>query len=125
MRFGEPRYGWIGANVQEARAPVDGSRAVTTEVLKGTPAADAGLKPGGIRASIGRTKVHEPEDILEASFFLTAGDAVPITVARGNEKITFQVQADLHPGGKTRLAAPPNLNRAMPFNLQSMPEGTP
>ncbi len=125
VRFGEPRYGWIGTNVQEARAPVEGSRAVTTEVLKGTPAADAGLKAGDVVLQIGRTKVHEPEDILEASFFLTAGDAVPITVARGNEKITFQVQADLHPGSKTRLAAPPNLNRAMPLNLQSMPEGTP
>jgi serine protease Do len=125
VRFGEARYGWIGTNVQEARVPVDGSRAVTTEVLKGTPAADAGLKPGDIVLQIGRTKVHEPEDILEASFFLTAGDAVPITVARGNEKITFQIQADLHPGSTTRLAAPPSLNRAMPLNLQSAPEGTP
>lgn len=125
VRFGEPRYGWIGTNVQEASGPVDGSRAVTTEVIKGTPAAEAGLKPGDVVLQIGRTKVHEPEDILEASFFLTAGDAVPITVARGNEKITFQIQADLHPGSQTRLAAPPTLNRAMPLNLQSVPDRTP
>jgi serine protease Do len=125
VRFGEPRYGWIGTNVQEASAPVDGSRAVTTEVMKGTPAAEAGLKPGDVVLQIGRTKVHEPEDILEASFFLTAGDAIPITVARGNEKITFQIQADVYPASDTRLAAPPNLNRAIPLNLQSAPEGTP
>ena len=123
VRFGEPRYGWIGTNVQEAGAPVDGSRAVTTEVMKDTPAAEAGLKPGDVVLQIGRTKVHEPEDILEASFFLTAGDAVPITVMRGNEKITFQIQADSYPGG--RLAAPPSLNRAMPLNLQSAPERSP
>src|SRR5436305_4892981 len=125
VRFGEARYGWIGTNVQEARVPVDGSRAVTTEVLKDTPAADAGLKPGDVVLQIGRTKVHEPEDILDASFFLTAGVAVPITVARGGEKITFQIQADLHPTSETRLAAPPTLNRAMPLNLQSAPERTP
>jgi serine protease Do len=125
VRFGEPRYGWIGTNVQEASAPVDGSRAVTSEVMKGTPAAEAGLKPGDVVLQIGRTKVQEPEDILEASFFLTAGDAVPITVVRGNEKMTFQIQADLHPGSKTRLAAPPPLNRAIPLNLQSAPERTP
>jgi serine protease Do len=125
VRFGEPRYGWIGTNVQEASAPVDGSRAVTTEVMRGTPAAEAGLKPGDVVLQIGRTKVREPEDILEASFFLTAGDAIPITVARGNEKITFQIQADLYPASNTRLAAPPNLNRAIPLNLQSAPEGTP
>lgn len=125
VRFGEPRYGWIGTNVQEASAPVDGSRAVTSEVMKGTPAAEAGLKPGDVVLQIGRTKVREPEDILEASFFLTAGDAVPITVARGNEKITFQIQADLHPASKTRLAAPPPLNRGIPLSLQSEPERTP
>ena len=77
VRFGEPRYGWIGTNVQEAAAAIEGSRAVTTKVMKDTPAAEAGLKPGDVVLQIGRTKVHEPEDILEASFFLTAGDAVP------------------------------------------------
>ena len=125
VRFGEARYGWIGTNVREATNPVEGSRAVTTEVMKDTPAAESGLKPGDVVLQIGRTKVHEPEDILEASFFLTAGDAVPITVMRDNEKITFQIQAELHPGGQTRLAAPPTLNRGMPLNLQSAPEGTP
>ena len=123
VRFGEPRYGWIGTNVQEAAAPVEGSRAVTTKVMKDTPAAEAGLKAGDVVLQIGRTKVHEPEDILEASFFLTAGDAVPITVARDGEKITFQIQADSYSDG--RLAAPPSLNRAMPLNLQSVPENTP
>jgi serine protease Do len=124
VRFGEPRYGWIGTNVQEASAPVEGSRALTTEVMKDTPAAEAGLKAGDVVLQIGRTKVHEPEDILEASFFLTAGDAVPITVARGGEKITFQIQADSYPGGRLG-AAPPSLNRAMPLNLQSVPERSP
>src|SRR5579864_3775161 len=123
VRFGEPHYGWIGTNVREAATPVEGSRAVTTEVMKDTPAAESGLKPGDVVLQIGRTKVHEPEDILEASFFLTAGDAVPITIVRGNEKITLQVQADLYPGG--RLAAPPSLNRSIPLNLGSAPERTP
>jgi serine protease Do len=128
VRFGEPRYGWIGTNVQEAPNPIEGSRALTTEVMKDTPAAEAGLKPGDVVLQIGRTKVHEPEDILEASFFLTAGDAVPITVMRGKEKITFQIQAELHPGSETqsqRIAAPSLSNRAIPLNLESVPEGTP
>src|ERR1700730_14383117 len=125
VRFGEPRYGWIGTNVREAPTPVEGSRALTTDVMKDTPAAESGLKAGDIVLQIGRTKVHEPEDILEASFFLTAGDAVPITVLRGNEKITFQIQAELHPGSEERLAAPPALNRGMPLNLQPSPDRTP
>src|SRR5256714_6288950 len=100
VRFGEPRHGWIGANGAEASAEVEGSRAVTKDIMEGTPAAESGMKAGDVVLQIGRTKVHEPEDILDASFFLTAGDVVPITVMRGNEKITFDVQAEVHPGSR-------------------------
>src|SRR5436305_2303112 len=128
VRFGEARHGWIGANVAEASAPVEGSRAVTKDIMKDTPAAESGMKPGDVVLQIGRTKVHEPEDILDASFFLTAGDVVPITVMRGSEKLTFSVQADFHPASQPRpplLAAPPLSNRAIPLNLQSAPERSP
>ena len=65
-----------------------------------TPASDAGIKPGDVLLQVGKTKVHEPEDVLDASFFITAGDSVPITVVRGKEKLTFNVQAELHPVAK-------------------------
>src|SRR5881227_1735731 len=109
VRFGEPRHGWIGANVAEGATEVEGSRAITKDIMKDTPAAESGMKSGDVVLQIGRTKVHEPEDILDASFFLTAGEVVPITVMRGDEKITFNVQADFHPASKTRaplIAAP-------------------
>src|ERR1700736_1669904 len=96
VRFGEPKHGWIGANVAEASAPVEGSRAEVTEVLD-TPAADAGIKPGDVLLQVGKTKVREPEDVLDASFFITAGDTVPIIVLRGDDKLTFDIQADFHP----------------------------
>src|SRR5437016_1179840 len=128
VRFGEPRHGWIGANVAEGATEVEGSRAITKDIMKDTPAAESGMKSGDVVLQIGRTKVHEPEDILDASFFLTAGDVVPITVMRGNEKMTFNVLADFHPASQPRapfLAAPPLSNRAIPLNLQSAPERSP
>ena len=128
VRFGEARHGWIGANVTEAAAPVEGSRAVTKDIMNDTPAAESGMKAGDVVLQIGRTEVHEPEDILDASFFLTAGDVVPITVVRDNEKFTFNVRAELHPASQPRpplLAAPPLSNRGIPLNLQSSPERTP
>ena len=127
VRFGEVRHGWIGANVSEAAAPVEGSRAEITEILDPTPAADSGIKPGDILLQVGKVKVHEPEDVLDASFFLTAGDVVPITVMRGNEKLTLNVQADFHPASKQPplIASPLSPNRAIPLNLQSAPERTP
>ena len=41
--------------------------------------------------------MHEPEDVIDASFFLTAGDTVPIVVSRGGEKLTFEITAGRHP----------------------------
>src|SRR6266481_10063133 len=80
IRFGEARHGWIGINVSMARQPVEGSLAEMTQIERGSPAADCGAKAGDILLQVGRTKVCEPEDVLDASFFITAGDIVPKTV---------------------------------------------
>ncbi|PYL65848.1 MAG: hypothetical protein DMF25_02145 [Verrucomicrobia bacterium] len=73
VRFGEARHGWIGINVSEAETPVEGSRAEMTKIMEGTPAADSGIKAGDILLQVGRKKVREPEDVLDASFFISVG----------------------------------------------------
>jgi serine protease Do len=127
VRFGEARHGWIGANVAEAATAVEGSRAEITEIFGTTPATDSGMRPSDILLQVGKVKVREPEDVLDASFFITAGDSVPITVMRGNEKLTFNIQADFHPLSRRPpiIASPVSPNRAIPLNLQSAPERTP
>src|SRR5438105_7196556 len=125
VRFGEARHGWVGINVSEAPQPVEGSRAEMTQIMEDTPAARSGLKPGDLRLQVGRKKVHEPEDVLDASFFITAGDTVPITVMRGNKKLTFNVQAELHPASqRPPLIASPT-NQAIPLKLESEAQRTP
>ncbi len=115
VRFGEARHGWVGINVSEAAQPVEGSRAQMTQVMEDTPAARSGIKP--------RKKVTQPEDVLDASFFITAGDTVPIIVMRGDQKMIFHVQATLHPASRTgvMVASPgtPALNQAIPLSLGS------
>ena len=126
VRFGEPRHGWVGINVSEAPAPVEGSRAEMTQIMEGTPAANSGIQPGDILLQVGHKKVSEPEDVLDASFFITAGDSVPITVMRGDKKLTFNVQADVHPGGqRPPLIASPSMNQAIPLKLESEARRTP
>jgi S1-C subfamily serine protease len=127
VRFGEVRHGWIGANVSLAKTSVEDSRAEITEIINITPATDSGMRPGDILLQVGKVKVREPEDVLDASFFLTAGDTIPITVMRGNEKLTFDIQADFHPASKKPplIASPPVPNRGIPLNLQNAPERTP
>ena len=127
VRFGEARHGWVGINVSEAPAPVEGSRAEMTQIMEGTPAASCGVKSGDILLQVGRTKVTQPEDVLDASFFITAGDTVPITVVRDGEKLTFNVQAELHPASERRplIASPLSPNRAIPLKLDSEAQRTP
>jgi serine protease Do len=124
MRFGEARHGWVGINVSLARQPVEGSLAEMTQIMEDTPAARSGIKAGDILLQVGRKKVSQPEDVLDASFFITAGDVVPITVMRGNQKLTFNVPATMHPASRTGLllAAPgtPAMNQqAVPLSLGS------
>jgi S1-C subfamily serine protease len=121
VRFGEARHGWVGIKCSEAAEPVEGSRAEMTEIMEETPAARSGIKSGDILLQVGQKKVTQPEDVLDASFFITAGESVPITVRRGNQKLTFHVRATLHPASRTGLllASPvtPSTNQSIPLSL--------
>ena len=120
VRFGEARHGWIGVNnVSPATHQVEGSRAMVTQVAEDAPAAHAGLKEGDVLLEVGKKKVTDPEDVFDASFYITAGDTVPITVMRGDKKITFQVQATMHPASRTGvlLASPGTIPGAIPMSL--------
>ncbi|HXM75098.1 MAG TPA: S1C family serine protease [Chthoniobacterales bacterium] len=127
VRFGEARHGWIGANVSYAKTPVEDSHVEIAEIVGLSPATDSGMRPGDILLQVGKVKVHEPEDVLDASFFITAGDTIPITVVRDGEKLTFSIQADFRPNTRQPplLASPISPNRVIPLNLQSTPEHTP
>jgi serine protease Do len=120
VRFGEARHGWIGINnVVPASEQVDGSRAVVTQVAEDAPAARSGIKEGDVLLEVGKKKITDPEDVFDASFYITAGDVVPITVIRGNEKMTFHVQATMHPASKTGmlLASPGTIPGVLPMSL--------
>jgi serine protease Do len=120
VRFGEARHGWIGVNkLSEALKPVDGSRVEIAQVVEETPAAQSGIKAGDILLQLGQKKISEPEDVFDASFYVTAGDIVPVTVMRGDEKRTFNVRAALHPDSKTGmlLASPGAIPGVIPMPL--------
>jgi serine protease DegQ len=126
LRFGEVRHGWIGAKLMQALEGKGGSCAEVTEIIDSTPAANSGLQPGDILLRVGNREIHQPDDIIDASFFLTAGEAAPITVIRGDEKLTFDIKADFHPASqRPPVIAQPSMNQALPLRLQKAPERTP
>lgn len=121
VRFGEPRHGWVGINVAEATEAIDGSRARLTKIMDDTPAADSGLKSGDILLQVGKTKVHDPVDVIDASFYVSAGDTVPIVVNRDGQTLTFNLQAVAHPAAlrSSVSAALGQRPQALPLRLQS------
>lgn len=96
-RFGELRPGWVGVEVAESETPVQGSTARVGALDPDTPAAVSGLKLGDILLKVGETPIVSSEDVIDASYFLTAGDNADIQIIRGSENMTISVRPTLHP----------------------------
>lgn len=94
QRFGDMRPGWLGVKVNH-RAFNEGRETDTriTEIIEETPAARAGLRVGDVLLKIGGHRVEKPEDVINACFFLTAGDRVSLTVRRDNETVEIPIDA--------------------------------
>ena len=112
-RFREPHPGWIGVHVKTADTAVAGSTAQIGEVVADAPAEKAGLRAGDMLLEIGARKIATAEDVLDASFFLTADDDVLIRIARAGEEL----QINLQPGD------PPSALRALLPKIGSLDEG--
>ncbi len=92
LRFGEARPGWLGITVGKAPRDEEGPPEVR-EVIPDSPAAKSGLQKGDLLLGIGEKRIHSPEDVLDASFYLTAGDEVPLLVSRDGKETTLQARA--------------------------------
>jgi len=98
-RFGEVRHGWAGVTVQEIPVAVQGSR-MAIDLVDPTGPAASQFRTGDVILQVGDIAVRQPEDALDASFFLTAGDSVEVKVARGDEIVTVPFVAGEHPVGR-------------------------
>ncbi len=113
-RFGDVRHGWAGVTIQEIPLAVEGSRMAIEVVDPAGPAAAAGFKTGDVLLRVGDIEVREPEDALDASFFLTAGDPVSVRVARGSGVMEIPFTPTAHP-----LDRKPDLQALGPGSLVS------
>lgn len=91
VRFRAVRPGWIGVRIKPLEEPVDGSTAAIEETLPDAPGQKAGLLPGDVIIQVGDHHITSPEDVLDASFFLTAQDETLIRVARAGSEREFAV----------------------------------
>ena len=96
-RYGELRHGWVGVEVEDAPEPVNGSTAKITALNPLANAAEQGLKSGDMVNAIGTTPVTSSEDVIDASYFLTAGEPANIQITRNGQSLNIQVTPKLHP----------------------------
>ena len=94
-RFHELRPGWVGISVEPVKDKDNSlpSTAQVTTLQSDAPAARAGIREGDILLRVGDIAIHTPEDIFDASFFLTAGDETSVTVLRNGDEQKFTVRA--------------------------------
>jgi serine protease Do len=103
IRFHKVRPGWVGVLVKDSAAPVSGSTALVEEVIPDAPGEKAGLRRGDVLLQVGAHRITSLEDVLDASFFLSAEDETLLRVARGGSEREFQITPIDHPD----LSRPP------------------
>jgi len=113
QRYGAARHGWMGVKVEALENPVYGSLAVICDLEESAPAKTAGLQVGDVVLQVGERLIHCPEDVLDASFFLTSGQPVEVAIVREGQPLSFQVEPALHPS-----LTPPDLHAATPSSLE-------
>ena len=104
-RFRETRPGWIGLHIKGTETATAGSTAYIEGVVSDGPAEKAGLRAGDILLQVGERKITAPEDVLDASFFLTADDMMIVRIARDGAELDIQLQPT-DPPNTDRLALP-------------------
>jgi S1-C subfamily serine protease len=98
VRFGGVHPGWMGIDVGPAAEATAGSKAEVRDVFPNAAGYAAGIRHGDVLLKVGRTDITTAEDVLDASFFLTADDEVQVRVARGQEQLEFNVLPQLPSG---------------------------
>ena len=96
--------GWIGIGVQDMTPELAESLklpkvngALITEVVNGSPADGAGLKPGDILVGVEHKAVTDSASTLALIAALKPGTTVPLKVVRANGKLEFKVSIGKRP----------------------------
>lgn len=96
---GRVRQGWIGVDVRHADKAERGSAARILTLREDSPAYAGGVRAGDILLQVGAWKVTNPEDAMNAAFFVTATEALTMRVSRGGKEMKFTLKPLDPPNG--------------------------
>jgi serine protease Do len=115
MRFGEVRPGWLGVTFDAS--DVAGSPVKVVGLVGNSPATKAGMQTGDVILKVGDRNVETMEDVMNAAFYLTAGDEVPLSITRGGQTMEIKVQAMANPETAPVVQQQPTPAPVPVFNL--------
>jgi serine protease Do len=102
VRFGEVRPGWLGVTVAQESVSNPNTPVTISGAEPGSPAADSGLRAGDVLLKLGSLQIKNLPDLINARFFISAQEDVPIVVLRDGEELTFRITATEHPTTQRR-----------------------
>jgi len=101
QRYGRVRQGWLGADVRVTDATEFGSSARIRALRLDGPGYKGGLRSGDVLLRIGDRKITNPEDVVDASFYVTADEPLTVKVARVGKEQEFIVMPEDAPDGES------------------------
>lgn len=111
MRFGEVRPGWLGIRFDRSAAA---GQIEVQGFVDSSPAEKSGIQPGDLILKVGERRISSLEDVLDAAFYLTAGDELPLEVSRGGKTMDIKVVPIPNPAAP-RQEVVQTFNLSLPF----------
>jgi len=97
-KYGRVVRGWLGVTVQEITPEIAEAMELKTprgvliaDVIKGSPAAEAGIRQGDVVVSINGKEVNDPSALQFLVSEIAPGTKVPVTVIRNGSRKTVTV----------------------------------
>ncbi len=126
---GSVARGYLGVQIQPVTQDIadslglaDTKGALVAEAQAGTPAADAGLKPGDTIREVNGEVMAGPREVSKRISQVKPGDTAKITYVRAGKEMTAMVRLALLPDQKTAAADPAAATKASPaFGLTLAP----
>ena len=108
MHFGEVRPGWLGIRFDKTAQDAAPGKIEVQGFVADSPAEKAGVHPGDLILKVDGRDVASLDQVMDAAFYLTAGEEMPITVSRGGQTIDIKVTPAPNPlAPQQQMAAVP------------------
>jgi serine protease Do len=125
---GSVARGYLGVQIQPVTAEIadslglkDTAGALVAETQPGTPAADAGLKPGDTIIAVNGDAMASPREVTRRISQIKPGDSAKITYLRAGKEMTAMVRLAMLPEQKTAQADPAAAKAQPAFGLALAP----